>query len=101
MADEPAGIKAPEVFMLPFAGRQEDYPEERKQPMTHSFGGNYLLETILYGTFPDTLVALPKLQEHGIITIIDQPETCLELVFDSGDRGRKDFRPLIPLMIRF
>ena len=92
---------APEIFMLPFAGRQEDYSEERRQPMEHAFGGKYLTETILYGTFPKDLLALPKLQEKGILTIVNQPETCIELVFDSGNRGRRDFRPLIPLIIRY
>lgn len=101
MADEPAGLVAPEIFMLPFATRQEDYPEERKQPMEHAFGGEYLTETILYGNFPETLLALPTLQENGILSLVEQENTCLELVFDQANRGRKDFRPHIPLIIRY
>ncbi|MGH1365533.1 MAG: hypothetical protein ACRBF0_18365 [Calditrichia bacterium] len=101
MSDEPDSLLSPEVFMLPFPERQEDYPPKRQQPLKHQFGGEYLTKTTLHGQFPDSSLALAELAKHNIIELKQGSSPTLELTLDSGTHGRMDFRPQIPLIINY
>jgi len=94
-----AELSEPQVFWLGFARR----PDEASPPRhgTHAIGVRELTGIEIGGPFRNPSPELAALVSAGLIRVKRQPEYSLELTFDHGATQRADFRPLLPLTLRW
>ena len=94
-------VDEPFQFWIPFGGRPDELQGGRTQPLNHACG----LTEVTGVTCAIPKAASPELQsivEHGLVNLIHAPEYRVELTFDGSQLGAsKDFRPLLPLVMRW
>jgi hypothetical protein len=93
----------PMLFSIPFGGRPDAYPPERREPLDHRLGVREI--TALRVTLPglDALSApLRAVERLGIARFIPGDEPLIEISLDHAPRGRTaDLRPELPLVLRW
>lgn len=96
-------LSEPMLFYLPFAKRQDSYPEAKAQPLDHAFGGREVTRVSLTLTqLPPRSEELEAIATTGLIAIQTGPAYLMELGFDGETQAQHhDFRPDLPLIVHW
>ncbi len=101
MATNSDELTEPLIFAIPFGGRPDHYPADRRQPIDHPLA---LREVTKVGlVLPASMVyssAVRYLLENGLVEIV--PGTCYQLLleFDQAAQGESaSLAPLLPLTL--
>ncbi|HSM81435.1 MAG TPA: VOC family protein [Nodosilinea sp.] len=96
-------LREPMLFYLPFAQRQDSYPEAKAQPLNHGAGWREATRVSLtLPPSPPRSEALEALAATGLVSIQTGPAYLMELGFDGEGQGQHhDFRPALPLIIHW
>ncbi|PZV07016.1 MAG: hypothetical protein DCF32_08375 [Leptolyngbya sp.] len=95
-------LTEPMLFYLPFAKRQDSYPEAKAQPLDHAFGCEVTRVSLTLTQSPPRSGELEALSATNLITIQTGPAYLMELGFDGETQGQHhDFRPALPLIIHW
>ncbi|MBD2234172.1 hypothetical protein [Phormidium tenue] len=96
-------LSEPMLFYLPFAKRQDSYPEAKAQPLDHAFGGREVTRVSLTLTQPPPRSAeLEAIAATNLIAIQTGPAYLMELGFDGETQAQHhDFRPALPLIVHW
>ena len=97
-------VREPAVFVVapPMTWRAtvEAYPGVL-QNLPHPNGIRQLTQVRILGPGPPVESVVSRvLAGSGLVEFVSGPDHVLELVFDGGGVGRRDFRPALPLVIR-
>lgn len=90
----------PFVFAIPFGGRPDAAPPDRRQPLAHPSGATMI--TALRMTLPGAASpALLALQHAGVVMLAHGDAPALALELDHARAGRMlDLHPGLPLVLR-
>lgn len=95
----------PMLFEMPFFGIAPiDYPLQKQQPLIHAKGFRELTKVTLtlYPLINDFSSAMKKVIHESRVHISSGETYSVTLEFDDGRQGQlKDFRTLIPLVIKW
>ncbi|QIP15171.1 VOC family protein [Spirosoma aureum] len=92
----------PMLFEMPFFGlAPKDYPQQKRQPLTHANGFQELTKvTITLPPVNDLSSAMKKVLHESILHSSQGNTYLVTLEFDDGKQGQQqNFTPLIPLVI--
>jgi hypothetical protein len=98
---ETASWAEPLLFAIPFGGRPDSFPPERREPLAHPAGLAEItgLRVTLVGVESPS-PALRAVEQLGLAQFVPGAEPLLELTFDQAQGGRAaDLRPDLPLML--
>lgn len=103
VATNVSALSEPMLFYLPFARRQDSYPEAKVQPLNHAVGWREVTRVSLTLTqSPPRSGELEALSSSNLIEIQTGPAYLMELGFDGETQGQHhDFRPALPLIVRW
>lgn len=94
-------LHEPFLFAIPFGGRPDRYPAERRQPLDHPAGLREV--TAVKMTLPSALPQSPALRylhESGTVKIVSGDRYRLHLAFDQGAQGKvAALEPVLPLIL--
>lgn len=98
-----ARLTEPLLGYIPFGGRPDTYPDERKQPLAHATGFQAI--TGLRLSLPLTEPLSPPLaavERAGWVQFEPDQAHLAEVTFDQASQGQvADFRPALPLIFRW
>lgn len=99
---EDAGPEEPMWCYMEAGRAPADAPAERRQPLEHPAGLRDITAVrVVCPLLVQTSITL-AMMHAGVISVTTGPEHLLELQFDGGHPARgKDFRPDLPLIIRW
>ncbi|MGF1518177.1 MAG: hypothetical protein ACFCVB_10280 [Nodosilinea sp.] len=103
VATNVAVLREPMLFYLPFAQRQDRYPDTRAQPLNHAVSWREATRVSLTLTQPPPRSGeLEMLSATDLIAIHTGPAYLMELGFDGETQGQHhDFRPALPLIVHW
>lgn len=98
-----ASLAEPMVFSIPFGGRPDTFPPERREPIEHPLGIRELREVRITLTEGTVLApSLRALEALGIARFVHGSEPLMELSFEGARTGGTlDLRPELPLVLRW
>jgi len=96
-------LNEPMFFYLSFAGRQDKYPLEKLENMKHKLSLKEVTEVKMHINKKENFSeAAEIINKTNSLILIKDNENYLELTFDNHIlKKEKDFRPNIPLIIRW
>lgn len=95
-------LSEPMFFYLSFAGRQDKYPLEKLENMKHKLPLKEVTEVKMHINKKENFSeAAEIINKTNSLILIKDNENYLELTFDNHILKKKDFRPNIPLIIRW
>ncbi len=97
----PGAWREPLVFQSPGGRPPPEWPVERRPPLEHRGRPRRVTGVVVEG--PEPLSAAPRaVGEAGLFHDRRGPEPLLELTWDGGvGAARHDFRPFLPLVLRW
>jgi hypothetical protein len=95
-ADTP--LEGPEIFYMGF---QRGMARAGEEPVEHPLGCRRLTGVTLHRPPGGRSATANLLEATGLVSFRDADESLLELCFDAADRGLSDFRPELPLVMRW
>jgi hypothetical protein len=99
ISGESGNPKTPAVFCLSGIARPELYPAERRPPLDHPAGIQYLTRARLTAPAPGPGRSLALVAGAGHIEVATGPEPLLELWFDGGERPHGFTGHGLPLVV--
>jgi hypothetical protein len=96
-------ISEPFLFFLPFARHPSNYPPERRPRFDHAVGLREISRVeLILPRAPERSPELQSIARSGVLQLREGSEYLLELGFDGeAQRKQKDFRPALPLLVRW
>lgn len=96
-------LHEPMLFYIPFGQRQDTYPADRAQPLDHAIGLREVTRVLFVTPHADSVSPeLRALVEANLLQVKLGTQYLVELGFDNERQGKQaDFRPALPLMLRW
>lgn len=100
MAESADKLNEPLIFAIPFGGRPDHYPADRRQPIEHPAGLRQVTKVTMTLPTHERSPALCYLHENDIVSIIEGEAYHLALTFDHAVQGRRiSLMPALPLSL--
>jgi len=89
----------PLLFVIPFGGRPDTFPADRRQPLEHACGFREITDLEMMIPNPEPLSsAVQFVHDTGLVKFRAGDEFRVDIEFDHGGQARScDFRPHLPL----
>lgn len=90
----------PMLFWIPFGGRPDSYPAEKRQPLAHPGGFREITGlTITIPGLETKSTAAETIEQNSFISFVNGAASVAEIRFDDARAGQiRDFRPALPLI---
>lgn len=102
MAENADKLSEPLIFAIPFGGRPDHYPADRRQPIDHLAGLREVTKVTMTLPTHEHSPSLSYLHESDIVNVIHGEAYHLTITFDHASQGRRlSLMPTLPLSLRW